>query len=294
MAKPPPKSSRESPAGSPPEQSAIDRPWRVRAAGVVAAALITGSLLGFVIIPAGQKSGGHLTMGHAMERAAGLAPGSPAVPQPLSSATSIPVSTVSWSPEIMAILAAGNSRRGAELAANTCAACHGEKGLSQSTGVGAGGVAYPSLAGQSPYAIYKQLHDYRSGARANPLMSPVAAKLSEADLAAVAAYYSDASKEYAAVGSRELLGDLSIERLAREGDSHRALPACLACHINGSGGPIETPVITGQIQDYLLVQLNAFAAGQRKNDVYGRMRDVSRKLTPAERAALARYFQGTL
>jgi cytochrome c553 len=187
------------------------------------------------------------------------------------------------------ILAAGNSQRGAALAAQTCAACHGDKGLSQSTGVGPGAVAYPSLAGQSPYAIYKQLHDYRTGARANPLMSPVAAKLSESDLAAIAAYYSDASKEYAAVGNRELLGEPNIEKLAREGDSHRALPACLSCHVNNAGGPLETPVITGQIQDYMLVQLNAFASGQRKNDVYGRMRDVSSKLTPQERAALARF-----
>lgn len=284
----------ETPAGAPPEQNAIDRPWRVRASLVVAGAITAGALLGFVIIPAGQRSGAHLSMGHAMERAAGLAPGSPAVPQPMTSATSLPVSTVSWSPEIMRILAAGNTKRGAELAANTCAACHGDKGLSQSTGVGAEAVAYPSLAGQTPYAIYKQLHDYRTGARANPLMSPVAAKLSEADLAAVAAYYSDASKEYAAVGNRELLGEPEIEKLAREGDSHRALPACLSCHVNNAGGPIETPVITGQIQDYMLVQLNDFASGKRKNDVYGRMRDVSKKLTPEERAALARYFQGTL
>ena len=29
-------------------------------------------------------------------------------------------------------------------------------------------------------------------------------------------------------------------------------------------------------------------------DVYGRMRDISKKLTPEERAALARYFEGTL
>jgi cytochrome c553 len=64
--------------------------------------------------------------------------------------------------------------------------------------------------------------------------------------------------------------------------------------VNNSGGPLETPVITGQNQDYLLAQLNAFATGQRKNDVYGRMRDVAGKLSPQERAALARYFQGTL
>jgi len=53
-------------------------------------------------------------------------------------------------------------------------------------------------------------------------------------------------------------------------------------------------VITGQNQDYLLGQLNAFASGQRKNDIYGRMRDVAGKLTPEERAALARYLQGPI
>jgi len=276
----------EKPVDSPPEPRAIDRPWRIRAAAVVVTGVLAGALIGFVLIPAGQKSGAHLTMGEAMARAAGLAPGSPAVPQPLGAATSIPVSTVSWSPEVMKILAAGRSQRGAQIAAQTCAACHGDKGLSQGQ--------FPSLAGQSPYAIYKQLHDFQSGARVNPQMSVIAQTIPVTDLANVAAYYADASKEYAAVGKRELLGDPAIEKLANEGDSHRRLPACLACHVNNSGGPIETPVITGQMQDYLVAQLNAFAAGQRKNDVYGRMRDVSGKLTPEERAALARYFQGTL
>lgn len=284
--KTPRKRRDQSPAGAPPEPAAVDRPWRVRASAVVAAALITGAVIGFVVIPAAQKGNANLTMGHAMERAAGLRPGSPAVAQPLSTATSIPVSTVSWDPEILSILASGNSRRGAQVAAQACAACHGDKGLSQGN--------VPSLAGQSPYAIYKQLHDFRSGARSNPQMSPVSRTLALADLANVAAYYSAASKEYAAIGQRALLGEPEIERLAREGDSRRRIPACLACHVNGSGGPIETPVITGQTHDYILVQLDAFATGQRKNDVYGRMRDISRKLTPQERAALADYFEGTL
>jgi cytochrome c553 len=286
-----PRDTGERPADAPPEQAAIDRSWRLRAAAVVATAVATGALIGFVIIPAGQKLNSHLSMGHAMARAAGLEAGSPAMPQPLSTATSIPVSTVSWDPQIMRILASGNTARGAALAAQTCAACHGDKGLSQSVGPGP---VYPSLAGQSPYAIYKQLHDFRSGARVNPQMTAIAGTLQVEDLAAVAAYYSAASSEYAAVGARELLGEPDIEKLATEGDSHRRLPACLACHVNNSGGPIETPVITGQMQDYLLTQLNAFAGGQRKNDVYGRMRDVAGKLTPQERAALARYFQGTL
>lgn len=276
----------DSPAGTPAEQKALDHRWRVWAAIGVILALVVAGLLGLVVIPAGQRDQSHLSMQHAMRRAAGLEAGSPAVPQPLARSTSLPVSQVSWDPQIMRILAGGNTKRGAELAAQTCAACHGDKGLSQTD--------IPSLAGQSPYAIYKQLHDYRTGARAHPQMTPVAKQLSPTDLAAVAAYFAEASKEYAAIGGRDLLGEEHIERLAREGDSRRRIPACLSCHLNGVGGPIETPVIIGQSREYMVQQLNAYAAGERKNDVYGRMRDISRKLTPEERAELARYFQGTL
>ena len=280
------ESGGRTPAGAPAEQRAVDHRWRVWAAVVVVLALFVAGLLGLVIIPVGQREGSHLTMSHAMRRAAGLEPGSPAVPQPLARSTSLPDSRVSWDPEIMRILAAGNTERGAALAAQTCAACHGDRGLSQTN--------IPGLAGQSPYAIYKQLHDYRTGARAHPQMTPVARQLAPTDLAAVAAYFSDASKEYAAMGGRDLVGERAIERLAHEGDSRRRIPACLSCHLNGVGGPIETPVIIGQSHEYMLQQLNAYAAGTRKNDVYGRMRDISRKLTPQERDELSRYFQGTL
>ena len=37
---------------------------------------------------------------------------------------------------------------------------------------------FPSLAGQSPFAIYKQLHDYRTDARVHPQMTTVAKRLS--------------------------------------------------------------------------------------------------------------------
>lgn len=280
------RNGEQTPAGAPPSQRTIDRPWRIWASVIVVSALAFGGLLGFVVVPAGQRENAGLDMGHAMQRAAGLEPGSPAVAQPLSTASAIPVSTVSWDPEIMAILASGNIKRGAALAAATCVACHGDKGISQTN--------FPSLAGQSSYAIYKQLHDYRSGARSDPQMSPVAQALSPSDLAAVAAYYSHASKEYAALGTRDYVGEAAVDRLAREGDSRRRIPACLACHINGSGGPIETPVITGQSREYMLKQMNDFASGARKNDVYGRMREISRKLTAQEREELARYFEGTI
>ena len=278
----------ESPAGEPAEPRAADRPWRIWATLVVVSALLIGALIGFVVIPAGQRDNAQLDMHSAMRRAAGLDAGSPAVRQPIAESSSLPVSRVSWDPQIMSVLAAGNTRRGAQLAAQTCAACHGEKGLAP--------MNFPSLAGQSSFAIYKQLHDYRTGARVHPQMTPVAKTLGLADLANVAAYFAAASKEYTAIGHRDFVdvGDPYIDKLVREGDSRRRLPACLSCHVNGSGGPIETPVILGQSHDYILAQLNAYADGTRKNDVYGRMRDISRKLTPRERDELARYFEGTL
>ena len=289
MAKPVRKRSaakNQSPAGAPAEQSAVDRRWRLYAGGAVGVGLVSAIVLGLIIIPAGQKENAHLSMAHAMRRAAGLEAGSPAVVQPTSLATSLPVSQVSWDPEVMRILASGSTQRGATIAAQTCAACHGDKGLSQQT--------FPALAGQTPEAIYKQLHDFRSGARVNPQMSPVAKSLPVKDLANVAAYYAAESKRYTALGFRYFSGELEIEKLAREGDSHRRIPACMSCHINGTGGPIETPQITGQNADYLLAQLNAYANGTRKNDVYGRMRNIAGKLTPQERAQLASYFEGTL
>ena len=286
MTQPPTQSPDETPAGAPAEQAAVDRKWRLYASATVGMALLVAAILGLILIPAGQRANAGLSFYEAVCRAVGLTPGSPAQAQPVSRAVSIPVSQVSWDPDVMRILASGNTQRGAQLATRTCAACHGDKGLSQSN--------IPSLAGQSPYAIYKQLHDYRTGARAHPQMTGVAKALQVTDLAAVAAYFAEASKEYTAIGGRDLLGEENIEQLAWEGDSRRRIPACLSCHLNGVGGPIETPVIIGQNREYMLQQLNAYAAGTRKNDVYGRMRDISRKLTPEERAELARFFQGTL
>ena len=286
MAEKPVIPEEESPAGASAEQAAVDRRWRLYASATVGMALMVAIILGLLLIPAGQRANAGLSLYEAICRAVGLTPGSPAQAQPVSTAVSLPVSQVSWDPEIMKILEGGNTQRGAQLAARTCAACHGEKGLSQTN--------IPSLAGQSPYAIYKQLHDYRTDARAHPQMTGVAKGLAPADLAAVAAYFAEASKEYTAIGGRDLLGEENIEKLAREGDSRRRIPACLSCHLNGVGGPIETPVIIGQNREYMIAQLNAYADGTRKNDVYGRMRDISQKLTPEERAELARFFQGTL
>src|SRR5688572_21840708 len=98
------RNSDKSPAGAPPDQRTLNRPWRIWATIAVVGALFVGAFLGFVVVPAGQRENAGLSLGHAMERAAGLEAGSPAVAQPQGRATAFPVSTVSWDPAIMQIL----------------------------------------------------------------------------------------------------------------------------------------------------------------------------------------------
>jgi len=67
--------------------------------------------------------------------------------------------------------------------APACAGCHGAAGH----GIPA---QYPRLAGQNADLIEGWLKAYGSGARPHPVMSPIAAKLSENDAKALAQYIS--------------------------------------------------------------------------------------------------------
>jgi cytochrome c553 len=80
-------------------------------------------------------------------------------------------------------------------------------------------------------------------------------------------------------------------RLVELGDPSRNIPPCASCHRPGSGGPIETPILSEQGKDYIVLQLKEYAAGNRRNDVYGRMRAIAAKLTPTEIDGLAVYYR---
>ena len=149
---------------------------------------------------------------------------------------------------------------------------------------------FPHLAGQSGAAIYKQLHDYRTGSRTHPLMTDIAKALEEAQIADVAAYYAGQPKRNP--NPATLAESPAVDRAAgRTRRSRRNIPPCAACHRPGSGGPIETPILSEQDRDYLVAQLKMYASGERRNDVYGRMRTIAARLTPAEIAGLARYYR---
>lgn len=77
--------------------------------------------------------------------------------------------------------AAGDPAAGQAKAA-VCAACHGVDGISMIP-------MYPNLKGQHAAYLVKQMKDFRSGARNDPVMSAQAKPLSDQDIENLAAYY---------------------------------------------------------------------------------------------------------
>lgn len=267
------------------EHEKEDRRWFLGAGAVVAGVLAFSLVVGLVILPVAQAPNAGIDAWTAICRAVGLSPGTPAQPQPPNTARAAPVSQVRWTPQTLRTLAAADRRPGAALAEAVCSSCHGEEGMSIADD-------FPRLAGQSPAAIYKQLSDYRSGARVHPQMTPVVQKLTTAQLAELAAYYGGLHKGVA-LGLADVAAEEDMGRLILRGDPARQLPPCESCHARGSGGPPEAPVIAGQNAAYLERQLRAYKTGERRNDVYRRMRDIAEKLSDEEIARLTATYQGT-
>ena len=80
-------------------------------------------------------------------------------------------------------VAAGGSTAPAFDKAATCVACHGQNGIIMSP-------PWPTLAGQHEEYLVHALKQYRSGARKNPVMMPLAAALTDSDIKLLAKYYS--------------------------------------------------------------------------------------------------------
>jgi cytochrome c553 len=268
---------------SAPEPRVLDQPWRIWASVAVLGIVLGGVLLGVLIIPVVQGRSDGIDAYTAICRALGILPGSPARQQVPDRTPPTPVSQVVWTPGVLQILADAKPERGRAKAQEVCVACHGEQGVSVAP-------EYPHLAGQSGAAIYKQLNDYRTGSRANPLMTGIAQALDEATLADIAAYYAAQPMRNP---NPATLADApaAIVRLVELGDPSRNIPPCAACHRSGAGGPIETPVLAEQVKEYLALQLKMYAAGERRNDVYGRMRTIAARLTSAEIDGLATYYR---
>lgn len=186
----------------------------------------------------------------------------------------------------------GNAAAGKAKAVAVCAACHGADGNSLIT-------ANPRLAGQGAKYLAKQLHDFKSGARANPVMMGMASPLSDQEILDLAAYFS--SQKPATSAADPALAK-AAEKVWRGGNLESGVLACTGCHgPSGRGNALAGwPALRGQHADYVEAQLKAFRASargdlgvdKRENDPNGMMRGVAKHLSDTEIKALAQFVSG--
>ena len=166
--------------------------------------------------------------------------------------------------------------------AGACAACHGADGNS-------GTPVNPILAQQHPQYLVKQLQEFKSGKRANAVMSGMAATLSDEDMKNVAYWLHSKTAKRGFAKDKELVA--LGERIYRGGIADRQVAACAGCHSpNGAGIPAQYPRLGGQHADYLSAQLSGFRDGLRKNNL--QMSQVAAKLNDREIKAVSDYIAG--
>ncbi len=166
-----------------------------------------------------------------------------------------------------------------------CASCHGADGGGNEPS------GFPRLAGLNAGYIESQLHAYQQGHRKNPVMSGMAAPLTDQDIKNVAAYYA-ALTPVSHAKAPDGVATAAGEQLASYGDmAIRGLPGCFQCHGPGALGVSESfPPLAGQPYSYVLAQIQAWKSGTRGGEPLGLMKTVADKLTDAEARSVAAYL----
>lgn len=182
------------------------------------------------------------------------------------------------------VFAAGDAAKGKTLSA-TCVACHGADGNSVNPD-------WPKLAGQSEEYIAKQLMDFRSDARVDAVMTPMAKAIaSDADVPHIAAYF---ASQKVTPGTTDSALAKAGEDIFKGGKMSAGVTACSACHgVVGQGNSkAKFPKVSDQHVKYLVKQMQDFKAGTRDNDAGKMMRNISMKMTDADMKAVAEYMSG--
>jgi len=163
-----------------------------------------------------------------------------------------------------------------------CLSCHGANGNSTIA-------ANPKLSAQFDAYTHKQLVDFTTAQRNNPIMSTYAKMLSDEDKRNIAAYLAVQKTKPGAAKNKDTV-ELG-RKIYRGGIAEKGVAACASCHgAAGAGIPIQYPRLAGQQQEYTLTQLLAFRSGARANSP--QMTVLSQRLSDAEMKAVADYIAG--
>jgi cytochrome c553 len=249
-------------------------PWFSASVGVTVVLVVVSALAGLIWLPLAQPDLKLSGIWDAICSAAGVPR---AGPDAISVQPDFKTSNVVMTSDMLRRPDQVSIGRGATLA-QRCAICHGPQGVSDANS--------PNLAGQFAAVTYKELNDFKTGARVNAVMSPFAANMSNQDMLDLAAYYAYLPR----VPSPHVDTRLAAPMIVTVGAPMRNIPPCGSCH-----GDIDTkagsPWLGGQSAVYIKVQLRAFASGARRNDISQQMRNIARNMTAEEIDQAARYYE---
>jgi len=241
--------------------------------GLAAGLFVLTAIGGFIVLPYAQRGVEFSGLWDAICSAAGLQQRSARPDEPKAEHR---FSEAVLSPALLARPSQESIGRGATLA-QRCAICHGPTGISRADS--------PNLAGQYAAVIYKELLDFRSGARTNAVMSPFAEKLTDQEITDIAAYYAYLPR----LPAYHPTPQLPKPRIVIYGAPLRGIAPCGSCH-GSLDNKTGSPWLEGQSEAYLKAQLQAFASGKRTNDISEQMRNIARAMTPQEIDEAAAYY----
>jgi len=158
--------------------------------------------------------------------------------------------------------------------AEACAGCHGADGISQEP-------LTASLAGQPDEYVQWQLVYYRSGARKNEVMQPIAEALSNEEIRNLGAYYASLPPPKPTAAP---------DALAQKGEQVAAQHRCRSCHGDDLNGFRAAARLPGQREDVLLQALRDYKTGRRVGSGVASMADATFELNDADMQALSRYL----
>lgn len=167
-----------------------------------------------------------------------------------------------------------------------CTLCHGREGRATAQGY------FPRLAGKPAGYLFNQLQSFRDGRRPHALMAGLVRNMPDAYLMDIASHFAALDLPYSPPAAPVDAAQARVaERLVRQGDAARQLPACQQCHgvaLAGRQGAI--PGLLGLPRDYLVAQMGAWKSGQRRAHAPDCMGRVADKLTPDEIGAVAGWL----
>ena len=155
-------------------------------------------------------------------------------------------------------------------AAEACAGCHGETGVSAMPGT-------PSLVGFDEKYFVAAMNAYRSGQRKDETMKSIAVSTSDAEIRNLALYY---ALQKPAAAQTKAKGNAAAGRTASA--------ACAGCHgEQGVSGNAANPSLAGQEAEYLAAAMRAYKEGTRSEET---MKLAAAGLGDAAIADLAAYY----